>query len=449
MRFLSSWRLAGPAGMIGITLGVAAGGTASPPLAGATTVSGGGGVSATPTDGTPQLVLTSNRENVRQLVKCGSMMYAVGTFTRIKWNGTIYVRNNVFSFRASKPYTMSGMKVNVNGTVNTIAFTKSHGCADAYLGGAFTSVHGTAANNIAEISTKTGAVVKGFGHNANGEVNTLLGHGGHLLDGGSFTSTNGHARSYYASLNPTTGRDDGFLRLGVHGNVAPQPSKIYNQQLSHSGNRLLVEGNFTSVGGRARQQIFMLNLTGSQAKVTGWHSKEFNNHCQASESFYVRSAAWAPGDATIYVADTGFKPLNWDGTFPLTGLCDASAAFPATAKAVHHEWINYTGCDSLYSVAADSSTVYVAGHPRWSNNANGCNHKGPGAISDPGLQGLRLGGKVKLNTSGTARYTMSRANADDMLITGAGLWIASSNRLGSQQCGGVGGHSGICFLPYR
>ena len=44
---------------------------------------------------------------------------------------------------------------------------------------------------------------------------------------------------------------------------------------------------------------------------------------------------------------------------------------------------------------------------------------------------------------------MSRANADDMLLTGAGLWIASSNRFGSDMCGGVGGHSGICLLPHR
>lgn len=76
--------------------------------------------------------------------------------------------------------------------------------------------------------------------------------------------------------------------------------------------------------------------------------------------------------------------------------------------------------------------------------------RAPGAISDEGLQGLSPGsGKVKLNASGSARYTMSKANADDMLLTSAGLWIASSNRQGSAKCGGVGAHSGICFLPYR
>jgi len=43
---------------------------------------------------------------------------------------------------------------------------------------------------------------------------------------------------------------------------------------------------------------------------------------------------------------------------------------------------------------------------------------------------------------------MSRANADDMLVTRAGLWIASTNRFGSDVCNHVSGHAGICFLRY-
>ena len=218
MRFLSSRRLAGRVGVIGITLAAAAGGFGYSALAGQATASRG--VSAKPATGTPQLVQTGKEENVRQLAKCGGMIYAVGTFTNVKQGGKTYFRNNVFSFSATKPYAVSGLKVDVNGTVNTIAFTNRHGCGDAYLGGSFTSVHATAAKNIAEVSTSTGAVVQGFGRYANGEVDTLLGYRSHLLDGGHFTSTNGHARNYYASLDPTTGKDDGFLRLRVFGQRA-------------------------------------------------------------------------------------------------------------------------------------------------------------------------------------------------------------------------------------
>jgi hypothetical protein len=129
-------------------------------------------------------------------------------------------------------------------------------------------------------------------------------------------------------------------------------------------------------------------------------------------------------------------------------MCDAAAAFPATQKSVSHTWVEYAGCDSYYSVAAGSGAVFVAGHPRWADNPNGCDKAGPGAVPDNGLQGLDPGtGHVLLNSSGSARYTMARANADDMIFTSAGLWIASSNRWRSDTCGGVAGHNGICLLP--
>ncbi len=455
MRFLSVRRLPARAGVIAAALAAGSAWFASPAPAeaaahdGAATASGG--VSATPANGTPQLVLANRKANetVRQLVKCGNLIYAVGDFKTITQAGHTHTRNNIFSFSATAPFTLSKMLVDVNGPVNSIAFTAHRGCADAYIGGSFTSVHGTAATNIAEIDTSTGAVVKSFGRSANGTVNTLLGYSDHLLAGGQFTRTNGYGRNYYASLSPYSGKDDGFLRLRISGRVPKDPSKIYNQQLSHSGKLLLVEGNFTSAGGQPRQQIFMANLGGSTAKVTGWTSPEFSQHCTAGESFYVRAAAWSPNDSTIYTATTGFHPLNWvKGTYPLTGLCDTAASFPATQRSVSDNWIEYAGCDSYYSVAADSSNVYVAGHPRWAQNPNGCNHAGPHAIPDPGLQGLHVGnGHVVTNSRGNARYSMSRANADDMMFTSAGLWIASSNRFHSDTCGGVSGHSGICLLP--
>jgi hypothetical protein len=75
--------------------------------------------------------------------------------------------------------------------------------------------------------------------------------------------------------------------------------------------------------------------------------------------------------------------------------------------------------------------------------------RGPGAVGDRGLQGLNpANGMAEPNSRGTALYHMSRANADDMLVTSAGLWIASSNRFGADNCEGVSGLAGICFLPY-
>jgi hypothetical protein len=429
-------------------------------------------VSPNPATGTPELVpSTSTVEQVRQLVQCGGTMYAVGTFTQLSQNNAPITRDNIFSFRATAPYTVTAWDPNVNGTVDTIAFAPGT-CADAYIGGKFTSVGGTAAANIAEIDTATGAVVPGFGHNASGEVETLAVANGHLLAGGKFIGINNNhdANPYLASLNLVTGKDDGFVHLNISGHyvfsgVHTNSTMVYNQQLSHGGTLDLVEGIFTSVGGLARQQIFMLNVGGTTAAVTGWSSPEFDGsqgnlpggypyQCGDSHPFYIQAASWSPDDSAVYIADTGFRPWNRSTGFPLVGLCDAVAAFPATRAEVLHYWINYTGCDSLFSIAADPFAVYVGGHERWADNANGCNKAGLDAVHAPGMGGFTpgpSGGALLENSGGTAGlYSRGRGQgADDEVITSAGLWIASDNFAGTQTCGGVKGLSGICFLPYQ
>ena len=408
-----------------------------------------GPVSSTPAVGTPQLATTGATEQVRQLAQCGGTMYAVGTFTEIQRYSTTYARNNAFSFSASSPFKVTSWNPNVNGIVNSIAFSPD--CSHAYLGGLFTSVNGTAVKNIAEVSTTTGAVDTAFAHSAAGQVETLLTYGTHLMTGGYFTSINGSsANPYFTSLNTTTGKDDGFLNLAISGNyqfpgVSSNATRVFNQQLSNDGTLDLVEGDFTSVGGLPRQQIFMLNLSGTKATVTPWTSDEFNGNCATVEPYYVQAAAWSPDDSEIYVATTGYHPNGMPiGATPRTGLCDAAAAFPSTQADVAHLWVNYTGCDSLYSTAADTSTAYFGGHERWADNPDDCDAAGPGAVSAPGMVGLNP-------ATGAVTFNPTRARglgADDMLLTSAGLWIASDNFDGSSTCGGVYGYAGICFLPY-
>jgi hypothetical protein len=443
-----------------------------------------GAVSPTPPGDTPHLITTDDNpvEQIRQLVQCGGTMYAVGTFSTIKRESASYTRNNIFSFSATAPYQVTSWDPDVNGIVNSITFSGGN-CADAYIGGSFTSVGGTTVKNIAEIGTTTGAVVSTFGHSAGGSVQTLLGVDGHILAGGYFPSINGSsADPYMTSLDPTTGKDDGFLKLNISGNyqfpgVSSNPTRVYNQALSNDGQYDLVMGDFTSAGGLPRQQIFMLNLTTSPATVTGWTSPEWDGslgelsssnpngypyQCATVEPFYIQAAAWSPDDSTIYLGTTGYHPNGFPvGATPRTGLCDAAAAFPATVNPpaqpggqpgyVLHDWVNYTGCDSIYSAAADASAAYFGGHERYSMNPNDCDALGPGGYNAPGMEGLfPSDGSLYTDSTGTVGYySRDRGEgADDMLLTSAGLWIASDNQDGSQACGGVQNLSGICFLPY-
>ncbi len=419
----------------------------------------GTGVLASPVIGTPHFPAGVGKpvEQVRQLVRCGRTMYAVGSFTRVLQRRVVYERQNVFSFRASAPFTMTSWAPDVDGTVNSITFNGGN-CQDAFLGGAFTSVNRTRVENLAKVSTSTGRVVRGFAHKASNEVETLLGTGGRILVGGFYKSINGSsADPYMTALNPTTGKDDGFLHLQISGTyefpgVAGNRTRVYNQQLSHDGRLDLVEGDFTSVGGLPRRQIFMLNISGKAAQLTGWTSPYFGRNCARVEPFYIRAASWSPDDSTVYTAATGFHAYGRPPQkFPQKGLCDAAAAFPATQTSVQPFWINHTGCDSLYSTAADASTAYFGGHERWSMNPDGCNREGRDAYPAPGMEGLSpASGHLYINAAGTAGY-YSRARglgADDMLLTSAGLWIASDNKFDSQVCGDVKSLAGICFLPY-
>ncbi|MDQ2810902.1 MAG: hypothetical protein M3Z75_03225 [Actinomycetota bacterium] len=371
----------------------------------------------------------------------------MGTFTSIENGSTTDARNNAFSFLATAPFNVTSWNPNVNGIVNSIAFSPD--CSQAYLGGQFSSVDGTTVSNIAEVSTSTGAVNTAFAHNAGGEVETLAMSQGHLLTGGYFTTINGSSNKYFVSLNPATGMNDGYLELNISGTYGSGATMVYNQQISHDGTRDLAEGTFTSVGGVARQQIFMLSLGRTSATVTGWTSLEFSQACVQEEAFYVRAASWSPDDNTVFIGTTGYHLASTGAT--AGGLCDVAAAFPATQTSVSNLWVNYTGCDSFYSTAANSSLAYFGGHERWVDNALGCDAASPGAIPAQGMAGLNPAtGAVYTNSQGTAGY-YSRARglgADDMLVTSTGLWIASDNFEGSSQCGGISGHAGICFLPY-
>lgn len=394
---------------------------------------------------TPQLATSGSDgsvEQVRQLVQCGDTMYAVGRFSLVRKGSTVVTRNNVFAFSATSPYTISDWDPNVNGQVDSIAFAAGD-CSAAYLGGAFSTVGGAAARNVAKISTTTAVPDPGFANSSPGRVAHLEVVNGHLLLGGYF-------KGYLKSVSPVSGKPDGLSMPAISGNYVypkayPNSTKVWN--MSVSGNRVLVMGIFNSVGGFSRKQIFMLDVPAGAgaATVNPWYSAEFTSDCSTSHPFWLQDAAFSPDGSTVYTATTGYKPWQKTTTEPRSELCDSAAAFPAGPQSDQvHTWINYTGCDSLFSVAADNDTVYVGGHQRWMDNPNGCDRKGPAAADSPGLASLNAGNGAHIADTATRGRGLG---ADDMLVTPAGLWIASDNAQNTATCGGKAGHMGICFLP--
>jgi hypothetical protein len=384
-------------------------------------------------------------QNIAELASCDRKIYAVGTATAVARHDSTYTRSNAFSFSA-KTGAMTGWAPQVNGPVQSIAFSPD--CRTAYLGGSFSEVNGIAAGNLVAVNAKSGAVKRGFQHTVNGPVDTVRYAHGKVIIGGRFSTVNGVQRVALASLRPTTGAVTQYVDENFSGQLGESATAVFNSQLSHDHNRLLVEGTFTSIKGKARQQAAVLKLGKHEVRLDDWTAPELNGTCVIG--FYARSGAWSPDDKTIYLAATGLHPESGPGSLqgqPRAGLCDAVSAFPSASRSVHSTWINYSGCDSFYAVVAAKDKVYVGGHQRWLDNGHGCNNGGPGSVNRQGV------GSINAKTGKATYWNPSHSRGrgvDHLLATKAGLWVASDTFTdgAAQYCGGVGHHGGICFFPY-
>jgi hypothetical protein len=241
-----------------------------------------------------------------------------------------------------------------------------------YAGGAFGSVstpagvspRGTfARSNIAAFNAATGVVSTTFA-----------------------PSVNGTARRGVAKLNPATGANTGYLNLSISGSVTANagPVEVYRFAVNPAGTRLVAVGNFTSVGGQTRHRAFMLTLGATSGTVNAWYYPPLQNLCRAgSLPDYRRDVDFSPDGSWFAFVSTGFIPQAGGVG---RDLCDAAARFEINITSpARPTWINYTGGDTLHSVAAAEVAVYVQGHQRWLDNPQGSDAPGPGAVSRPGI----------------------------------------------------------------
>jgi hypothetical protein len=222
-------------------------------------------------------------------------------------------------------------------------------------------------------------VISSFAPSVNGEVWALASDGTSLWIGGTFTSVNGTARRGVAKLNPATGAVDTAFNAGLaSGKVT---------ELALVNGRLLAGGTFP---GKLRA------LNPSSGANTGV--------------------------STGYVPQAGGVGRD---------LCDAASRFETdVTNPARPTWINYTGGDTLHSVAATDVAVYVQGHQRWLDNPQGRNAAGPGAVSRQGIGAINPATGLALSWNpGKERGVGGK----DLYVTSAGLWVGSdTNRIGGE-----------------
>lgn len=389
-------------------------------------------VSADPVNFTPNVEddAVVGHTSVDAFAQLGSTMYAGGAFHLVQnaARNTSYTRNNVMSFNATTG-AMTSFAPNVNGRVFGLVASGD----SLYVGGYFSSVNGVARRGLAKINATTGAVDTAFNANLNGNVQEVRLVNGRLIVGGSFSQK-------LVALNPATGANTGFINIPISGTVASNAgaTDIYRFAVNSAGTRLVAIGNFTTVAGQARKRAFMLDLGVGSASLNPWYYQPLENACIASSlPAYLRDVDFSP-DGSYFV-------MNSTGGVPVSGgvgrdICDAAARFEtAISNPLRPTWINYTGGDTMHSLAATGSAVYVQGHFRWLDNPSGRDFAGPGAVGRQGIGALDPAtGKALAWNPGKTRAIGGK----DILATPAGLWVGSD---GTQFAGEY--RNNIAFLP--
>jgi hypothetical protein len=379
-------------------------------------------VSTNPVNYTPNI----NQGAVFKLAEVNGTLYAGGSFSTVTAaagttpQGTV-TRNKIVAFNAANGNISTTFAPVFNGDVWAIVASGT----SLIVGGNFSTVNGVARRALVKIDATTGAVDPTFNANLNNNVSEAALVNGRLIVSGIFTKR-------ILALNPATGADTGYINVPIAGSVAANAGavEVYRFAVNPGGTRLVGVGNFTTVGGAAHSRVFMLNLDATAASVSTWNYPPSAQMCAAASiPDYMRDVDFSPDGSYFVTVSTGFVPNN--GQIGIA-LCDAAARFEtATLAPVRPTWINYTGGDTLHSVAVSDRAVYVQGHQRWLNNPQGRDSAGPGALDRPGIGAIDP-------TSGLALPTWNPTKdrgvgGRDLLVTARGLWVASdTNHIGHE-----------------
>jgi trimeric autotransporter adhesin len=255
--------------------------------------------------------LSASSSGVRALALSGTTLYAGGDFTRVGTGANMVTRNFVAAIDATTgaptsfdahlttnsesqfvtALAVSGSKLWVAGTLyanplykNLLAVDKTSGAVDPisaqisvgpgypyvlaphdgklYFGGPFTTVDGSARNNLAAIDEATGSLDTAFDPDPSSGVSGIVFSGGELYAGGNFTKVNSGtvARSGLAAFSLSDGAVDPTwdpnVRWGQFDSFTPIVTGI-----ALSGTTLYISGSFDQLNGSvARSHLAAVDL---------------------------------------------------------------------------------------------------------------------------------------------------------------------------------------------
>ena len=389
-------------------------------------------VSTNPADNTPHVV----DGNINKFALMGNTMYAGGTINTVREQGraTVFTRHNIMAFNPATGAVLP-FAPNINGQVWSIQPGASG--TTMWIAGDFTSVDGIAARGLVKYDLVNNRVMTAFNARLNHEATNVQTVHGQIVVAGKFSSAGGVARKALASLDPITGNATPYINLNINGRVADNsgPTLIYRFSMNPAANRIVMIGNFTSVAGQSRSRVAMINVSPGSTSLAPFNDIRFYAACHSSLPVYFRDVDWSPDGSYFALVSTG----GW-GASP---LCDTTSRWDDFVNNSGPTWINYTGGDTLHSVAVTGPAVYVGGHQRWLDNPEGQDFAGPGAVSRPGIGAIHPVTGKALSWNPTRNRGVGAKELYPTYAAGIeGLWVGSdTDRIGGEY------HESIGFFP--
>jgi hypothetical protein len=387
-------------------------------------------VSSNPADWTPHVL----NGKVAAIVQVGNTIVAGGQFTQVASAAaptTPIARSNIFAFDATTGAIDTAFAPVLDAQVEALAVAPDG--LHVFAGGSFTKINGVAQKSLVKLRLSDGARITAFKGKTNARVKDMAVSGGRLYIGGTFKTVNGVARTALAAVDPVTGALSNDVNLAFTG---PRTGTVNIDKfdISPDGSRLIAIGNWTYVAGLQRDQIVILNLATTPVSVTDWATTRFQQQCASVFDTYMRDVDISP-DGSYFVVGT-------TGAYRAGSLCDAASRWElgATGSGQQPTWVDYTGGDTLYSVAITGTAVYVGGHQRRMNNSFAADKAGPGAVAREGIAALDPVNGLPLSWNpGRDRGVGAFA----LVATAQGLRIGSdTDRIGRYEY-----HAKIAFMP--
>jgi hypothetical protein len=308
----------------------------------------------------PDATAGDRRALVTALAVSGPTVYAGGYFSTIGGR----TRHGVAALDAATGqatgWNPNAMLGDAGGAVATLAVSGP----TVYAGGSFTSIGGQPRNGIAALDAATGDATSwdpdpNLSYSA---VDALAVSGPTVYAGGDFTSIGGSARNHLAALDAATGQATSW-----NPNVQNPDFQAEVHAITVSGSTVYVGGRFAAVGGQTQNSIAALDASTGQA--TSW-----NPNIQGPGSNPQVSAIAVSGQ-TVYAGGEFFNSIGGRARNGLAAL-DPSTGWVTSWNPNPHA---ASGGGGVNAIAANGPAVYVGG---WFNSIGGQTRHGLAAL-DP------------------------------------------------------------------